>query len=309
MSSQEPSDEYSELDTGFIHFGLGGPTEVIRELWNEGYLLCHYENTASFSADDYEESASDLEALVEFVENGGICLSRLKRSYGSAGNRKLGVVEPGSDPIIIGVRKDGSLTREFISEKEAQFELEGNPEITHIYKGGKMRESDLRTLEADEYHLVPFEPPFVTFQHWNAVDRQLNALIRGEDLPPESPTSYSSFQIELLCEEYLRQTYSEYFPLIPVGGGSGTNAFDIIGGVGHARIYGEVKNKSSKPDDAISALKEKLAPGSILYCFTRTMPSEDVPEIEVVDLVEMLEELYSNRECRFMMDQMVSRQS
>lgn len=68
--------QYSDQNVYFHRLAPGSLTdEILHRFYDEGYVLCHYDSIASFSEDDYENGASDLEDIVDLAESGGICLS------------------------------------------------------------------------------------------------------------------------------------------------------------------------------------------------------------------------------------------
>lgn len=62
-------EEYSNLDVYFHRLAPRSPLDgVLRDFYKDNIVVCHYENRASFSDGDYDES-TDIEAMVEFAES------------------------------------------------------------------------------------------------------------------------------------------------------------------------------------------------------------------------------------------------
>lgn len=297
-----------DLDVYFHRLAPGRPSEkVLADFYDDGYILCHYDDKATFSEDDYTGGAADLEDMVEFAESGGICLIQLDadNEHYDRG-RKVGIVPPETDPFIIGVTSHGKRTKEYTNPEEAKRELEGNDEIEYIYKGVRLS-SEIRDLDSSEYFLSAYEPPSTTFTSWSVVNDQIRSLHAGEDLPTNEPTSYSPDQMERLCEEYLREEY-EYFPLIQPGGSSGINqSFDLIGGIDDYRVFGEVKNTSDISESTLDDLKDEANHQTKTFYFSRKKVDEPPKGVEVVLLSEVLGTLLEIDRTRRMMERMTAR--
>ncbi|WP_318569898.1 hypothetical protein [Salinigranum marinum] len=299
--------QYSELNVYFHRLAPGSPTdETLFKFYDEGYILCHYDDVASFSADEYENGAADLEDIVDFAESGGICLIQLDadNDYYDRG-RKLGVVTPETEPFIIGVDEDGTRTEEFTDPKEAKNHLEGHEEVTKIYKGVELQ-TEIRELTSHEYLLSAYEPPSTTFCRWRVVEDQIKALLSGEQLPIDESTSYSPDQTERLCEEYLREEY-QYYPLIQPGGSSGINqSFDLIGGIGDDSVFGEVKNTKGTSQSALDDLEDEANGQTRTFYFSRNPVKETREGVEIVLLEEVLEGLSGIDRTHRMMERMTT---
>lgn len=299
-------EEYSNLDVYFHRLAPGSPSdEVLRDFYTDNTVVCHYENRASFSDDDYDES-TDIEEMVEFAESGGICLIQLdaENEYYDRG-RRLGVVPAGTEPFIIGVESDGTRTQRFTDPDVAERELSENENVEYIYKAVQLQE-DVRQLSSGEFLLTSYEPPSTTFTPWYVVDDQIRSILSGESLPIEEPTSYSPDQTERLCEEYLREEY-DYYPLIQPGGSSGTNqSFDLIGGIGDERVFGEVKNTKGTSDSALDDLEAEASAGSRAFYFSRNSVDQSRDGVEVVLLNEVIETLQEIGRTNRMMEEMTS---
>lgn len=300
-------DSSDELAVYFHRLAPGKPSDdTLSEFYQDGYILCHYENVASFSEDDYEDGAADLEDMVEFAEEGGICLVQLDADNDDYDRgRKLGIVPPGSRPFVIGVDETGVRTEEYTDPVEAKRELEDDPEIEYIYKGVRLQE-EVRELQGAEYLLSAYEPPSTTFSSWYVVDDQIRSLVHRESLPADDPTSYSPDQTERLCEEYLREAY-EYYPLIQPGGSSGINqSFDLIGGIGDERVLGEVKNIKGVSNSALDDLESEADDQTQAFYFSRNPVDQSRAGVEIVmldDVIDTLEEIDRTRQ---MMEQMTT---
>jgi hypothetical protein len=318
--------EYNDLKTYFSRLAPSAPEEInsepagdrlIKELYDRRYIICHYDDIASFSEEDYDDSAADLEDVVngELVEEGGICLVQLDADndfYKQDGVRKIGVVPPGQEPVIIGAKadesEDGYSLEIYDDVEEADEELD--EEEHNIYKGVKMREKDSRDLSEIEYFLSRYEPPNTTFSSWYVVEEQLKALMKQEDLPSGEPTSYSPDHTEVLCEEYLREEYG-FYPLMQPGGSSGISEdFDIKGGIDDSIVFGEVKNTKNASEDALEDLQreyENHSESVMAFYFSRNEVDEEVEfEPGVILLDEVIETLRDTERTRRMMDEMTS---
>lgn len=297
--------KYDCMDVYFHRLAPGSPSDdVLNYFYQEGYILCHYENTASFSEDDYDGDAADLEDIVQFAEDGGICLIQLDadNDYYARG-RKIGVVSPHTSPIIVGVRADGSRTQNFTNPERAAVELENNPDIDYIYKGVQITD-EIRELPSERYRLSAYEPPSTTFSNWYVVDDQIRAFLSDEDLPIDEPTSYSPDQIELLCAEYLREQ-KDYYPLMEAGGPGGIGeSFDLRGGIKEDWVFGEVKNTKGISDSALSNLEEETGDGRCAFYFSRKPVENDRDGVEVILLEDVLALLKDDDRTRRMMKRM-----
>lgn len=299
--------DYSDLKVYFHRLAPGRPTdEVLYDFYRDGYILCHYENVVSFSEEDYDDGAADLEDMVDFAESGGICLIQLDadNDYYDRG-RMIGVVPPQTDPFIVGVHEDGTRTEEYTDPEKAEEALKGKEEIDHIYKGVQLQD-EVRELDSGEYLLSAYEPPSTTFCRWRVVEHQIQSLLSGEQLPIDEPTSYSPDQTERLCEEYLREEY-EYYPLIQPGGSAGINqSFDLIGGIGDKRVFGEVKNMKGISESALGHLEAETDDQTRTFYFSRN-PVEDPPDgVEIVLLEDVLSTLREIDRTRRMKERMTT---
>lgn len=277
-----------QMDVYFHRLAPGRPTEKsLYELYQDGYVVCHYDDTASFDEADYGDGAADLEAMVDAAEEGGICLVQL-----DAGNdhydrgRMLGVIAPGTEPVVVGVTEGGERTEEYTDPDAAAEALEGNEDVSRIYKAVEMAET--RELEAYEYQLSAYEIPYTTFSPWGVVEDQIRSFAGRESLPIDEPTSYSPDQTERLCEEYLREE-NGYFLLIQPGGKGGTNQdFDLIGGIRDQRVFGEVKNIKGVSEAALDDLEAEIGPETRAFYFSRNRVDASPDGVEVVLLEEVL---------------------
>lgn len=299
--------QYSDLKVYFHRLAPGRPSdEILSKFYKEGYILCHYDDVASFSEEDYVNGAADLEDMVDFAESGGICLIQLDANNNHYNRgRKLGVVPPETDPFIVGVHEDGTRTEEYTNSEEAKDALEGEEQIDYIYKGVQLQD-EVKELSSGEYLLSAYEPPSTTFCRWRVVEDQIQSLLNGEQLPIDEPTSYSPDQTERLCEEYLREEY-EYYPLIQPGGSTGINqSFDLIGGIKDDRVFGEVKNRKGISQSALDDLKEEAANQTKTFYFSRNPVDQSKEGVEVVLIDEVLETLREIDRTRRMKERMTT---
>lgn len=295
---------HSDLDVYFHRLAPSAPSDdALAKFYEDGYVLCHYGDKASFSVDDYSESPGDLEAMVDAADSGGICLVQLNAdNVNYERDRRLGIIPPGTDPFIIGVREDGTRTERYTDPDEAAQKMEAAPGVEYIYKGIQLQ--DIRILEPHEYLVSAYEPPSTTFCRWRVVEDQIEAFLRDEPLPSDEPTSYSPDQLERLCEEYLREEY-EYFPLIQPGGASGINqSFDLVGGIGDRRVFGEVKNTKEPSESALSDLESVTGEETLSFYFSRNPVEKPPDSVEIVLLEDVLDGLSEIKRTRLMMDRM-----
>lgn len=304
---------YQDMDVAFHHMGMAGPSEVVKDLWEQGYILLHYENKASFDRSDYSKKPKDIDTFNSAVTSDvpTICLSRIGNNHYNTSKRILGVIPANADRFVVGIPNDRASEYCVIHDLEEAVERED--EFSHIYKATKLRDSDQKMLDGSNYFLSAYEIPSTTFAYWKPVRRQLRAIMAGEDLPPTLPTSYSTEQIELLCEEFLRFVKPDYVPLMQTGGAVGTHEVDILGETETQLILGEVKNTSSKPDDAFQFLKniseeqEITSQKSVaFYLFSRRSPSNSVESVRHFSLESVLETLWENRDTRRVMKRMTA---
>jgi len=299
--------EYSDMPVYFHRLAPGRPSEeILYEFYKEGLIICHYENEASFSDNDYDDS-TDIEEMVQLAKSGGICLIQLDadNDYYDRG-RKLGVVTPGTEPFILGVGSDGTRTKRYTDSKEAKNVLENNDEIEYIYKAVQLQE-DVRELGSGEFLLSSYEPPFTTLTQWGVVDDQIRSILSDTPLPTDEPTSYSPDQTERLCEEYLREEYG-YYPLIQPGGRGGVNqSFDLIGGINNNRAFGEVKNTKGTSDSALNDLEAEAGSGKRAFYFSRNPVDQDRDGVEVILLEEVINTLQEISRTNLMMEEMTAR--
>jgi hypothetical protein len=297
--------DYSELDVFFHRLAPDcSSDETLAKFYRDGYVLCHYRDIASFSESDYSDS-TDIGEMVEATETGGICLVQLNASNDEYDRgRMLGVVPPESEPFFIGVEEDGTRSQKYTEPEEAKRDLEENEDIVHLYKGIELQE--LRELDAGEYLLSAYEPPYTTFTPWGATEEQIQALWNGEQLPIDEATSYSPDQTERLCEEYLREEY-EYYPLIQPGGAGGVNqSFDLIGGIEDDRVFGEVKNTKTISESALDDLEGETDSQTRAFYFSRKPVEETRDGVEVVLLTDVLDTLQDIDRTRRMMRRMTT---
>lgn len=297
--------DYFNLEVFFHRLAPSSPSdETLSEFYKDGYVLCHYDDIASFSEDDYEDGAADLENMVDAAESGGVCLVQLDADNDNYDRgRMLGIIPPETEPFIIGVEEDGTRSKKYTNLAEAKENLEGKEHIAHIYKGVRLQE-EVRELDAGEYLLSAYEPPSTTFCRWEVVEEQIRSLLKGEQLPIDEPTSYSPDQIERLCEEYLREEY-EYYPLIQPGGSAGVNQnFDLIGGIEADRVFGEVKNTKTISESALDDLEAEAGDQTRAFYFSRNPVEQTREGVEVVLLEDVLGTLREINRTRRMMERM-----
>ncbi|MFY4814594.1 hypothetical protein ACOJIV_18135 [Haloarcula sp. AONF1] len=299
--------EYSDMPVYFHRLAPGCPSEdVLYDFYQDGLIICHYENEASFSDEDYDDS-TDIEEIVQLANSGGICLIQLDagNDYYDRG-RKLGVVIPETEPFILGVRSDGTRTKRYADREEAQNVLENNDEVEYIYKVLQLQEN-IRELGPGEFLLSSYEPPHTTLTQWSVVEDQIRSILSDTPLPTDEPTSYSPDQTERLCEEYLREEY-EYYPLIQPGGRGGVNqSFDLIGGINNDRAFGEVKNIKGTSDSALNDLEAEAGSGKRAFYFSRNPVDQDVDDVEVILLEEVINKLFEIDRTKQMMKEMTGR--
>ncbi len=244
--------------------------------------------------------------MANAAESGAICLIQLNASNDNYDRgRILGVVPPETEPFIIGVEEDGTRSKRYTDPVKAKKQLENDEEISYIYKGIQLEES-IRQLDAGEYLLSAYEPPYTTFTHWGAVEEQVRSLLNDEQFPINEPTSYSPDQTERLCEEYLREEY-EYYPLIQPGGSGGVNQnFDLIGGIGEDRVFGEVKNTKTISESALDDLKSEAGDQTRAFYFSRNSVKQSPDGVEVILLADVLDTLQSIERTHKMMKRMTA---
>jgi hypothetical protein len=164
----------------------------------------------------------------------------------------------------------------------------------------------VRELDAGDYLLSAYEPPYTTFTPWEAAEEQIQSLWQGEQLPIGEATSYSPDQTERLCEEYLREEF-EYYPLIQPGGSGGINqSFDLIGGIEDDSVFGEVKNTKSISESALDDLEAEANNQTRAFYFSRN-PVEETPDrVEVILLADVLDTLQNVDRTQRMMERMTA---
>lgn len=297
---------YADLKVYFHRLAPGRPSdEILHRFYEDGNILCHYEDVASFSEEDYDDGAADLEAMVDFAKSGGVCLIQLDADNNAYDRgRKIGVVPPETEPFIVGVHEDGERTEKYTKPGEAKEALK-KEEPAYIYKGVRLEE-EVRELDSSEYFLSAYEPPSTTFCRWKVVEDQIQSILSGEQLPIDEPTSYSPDQTERLCEEFLREEY-EYYPLIQPGGLGGINQnFDLMGGIGDDQVFGEVKNTKEVSESTLDALEAEANDQTRTFYFSRNPVHQSRDGVEVVLLDEVLEALQENDRTYRMMKRMTT---
>lgn len=310
-----------ELDVKFNHLGMspvadGDGSPVLQHLYQEGYILCHYDDEASFDPTKYNKETGDLESFASAIRDDSryLCYIRLSRDNGSDGTRKLGILEPKAEPRIIAARKNsdsmagdrvsGYEIREYPESGIATAQQELGSEDWRIYKGAKL--DDVNQLSPEE-HAGLKEVPSSTWSNWDPAD-QIYDLFSGRDLSPGDPGSFSPTQMEVLCNEFLRVVRPDYCSIMDPGGPSGTGDLDLIGYGEETRIIGEVKHTSGSPskDDLNVLQKQSQRANTDAYLFTRTSPQEDYPEITEISLVTVVETLNEIDRVKNVMEKMVS---
>ncbi len=280
-----------------------GGGELMAEFFDRGWIVGHYEDKASFDSDAYDDNgAYQLEQMRERAESSEAYLCSLRvakkisvpegvTSQGhpiTAENRKIGIIEPNTTPMYVFNRQGDGFETFPIDEDSAVREAFQQSSADHLYKVVPMGD-DTRIIRGDQYRLNEYETPN-TFSSWDTFAPQLQALYEGEKLPKDSPTSYSSDQTELLCEEYIRKIHSSFFPLIQTGGSTGTNqGVDILGEASGQTIIGEVKNKNELEDDVLATLRNYSVDDVEAYYFLRGGGTAD--GVNVVAIERVLEEL------------------
>lgn len=309
------------LDVKFNHLGISDVADdsgspVLEHLYQEGYILCHYEDVVSFDPTEYGDDTGDLESLVDSIRDDStyLCYVRLSRDNGSDGTRQLGLLKPETEPRIIAARKtsdsiaggrvDGYEIREYPESDITTAKQELDSEDWRIYKGAQI--DDVKQLSPEE-HAWLNEVPGTTWSNWNPAN-QIYDLYAGNNLNPRDPRSYSPTQVELLCGEFLRIVRSSYCPVMDPGGPSDTADLDLIGYDAGTRVIGEVKQIRGSPsaDDLKVLGAQSQKADTDAYLFTLTSPQEDYSEITEVSLNTVVETLYEIERTRRTMDQMVS---
>lgn len=280
-----------------------GGGERMAEFFNRGWIVGHYDNKASYDSDDFKQGgANQLELMRDCAESSEphLCSLRVAKKIDipnkktSEGNpitsehRKIGVVEPETTPLYgFYTEEKGYQTFPVGQESKAQDSFDQSS-ADYLYKIVPMSGGS-QVISGSEYRLNEYETPN-TFSPWNTFGPQLEALYNGEDLPELSPTSYTSDQTELLCEEYIREIFPRFFPLIQTGGSTGTNqGVDILGEASEKTIIGEVKNKSHIEDGVLETLRNYTADEVEAYYFVRGGGSAD--GVNVISIETVLEEL------------------
>jgi len=287
------------------------------DFYDRGWVVGHYEDRASFDADQYEDrGAWQLDKMRKAAESSEayLCSLRLASKISipdgattqgqkiTSGQRKIGVIEPNTTPRYVFASEKGGYKTFPIGQEEATEQAFNQSNADHLYKVVPLGEKT-RIIEANRYRLNEYETPN-TFSPWETFTSQLQSLYLGETLPEMEPESYTGDQTELLCEEYLRVIRSKFFPLMQTGGATGTNqGFDILGEADGVPVVGEVKNKSSIDSDIVEDLREHASKGADAYYFVRGGGSRD--GITVVAIEEVLEVLSKNYH-RKMLNRMTS---
>lgn len=311
----------SEFDAKFHHIGVGSvnngsDSPVVKYLYENGYILCHYEDVISFDTKDYEKDTGDLESMVDAIrdESSYLCYVRLARGHGSDGTRRLGRLDSNTEPQIIAAREttdevensgvEGFEIREFSESKLEAAKRDLNTDEWKIYKGAQL--TAVKEL-APEEHTGVSEVPSTTWSNWDPVE-QVFDLYEGNNLNPRDPRSFSPSQTEQLCEEFLRLARPSYRPLVEPGDHRGTDDLDLIGYDDDTRVIGEVKNTTSPPSSSdLSAVDAQSHDSNTdAYLFSRTPPESDHPEVTVINLTTIIETLYENQRTRELMERMVS---
>jgi hypothetical protein len=282
--------------------GAGG-AELNADFFERGWIVGHYDNKASFDSEDYgQRGANQLEKMRKKAESSDpyLCSLRVAKRIGvpdertsdgqliTSEDRKIGVIEPDTTPMYVFRRDEDHYESFNIGEKEAAKAAFQEASADNLYKIVPMGD-DQRVIRGDNYRLNEYETPN-TFSPWNTFAEQLQALFEGEKLPKMSPTSYTSDQTEVLCEEYIRTLFPEFFPLIQTGGSTGTNqGVDILGEAGGKTIIGEVKNKDYLEEDVLSTLRNYSVDDVEAYYFIRGGGSAE--GVNIVAIETVLEEL------------------
>ncbi|MCU4800244.1 hypothetical protein OB920_07665 [Halobacteria archaeon HArc-gm2] len=311
----------NDLDAKFHHIGVGSVNDgsdspVVKYLYENGFILCHYEDVISFDPKDYDGDTGDLEPMVDAIRDDSsyLCYVRLARGHGSDGTRQLGRLEAKSEPQIIAAREtnhksgnnevEGFEIQEFPESELEAAKQELNSDAWKIYKGAQL--TAVKQLSPEE-HTGLSEVPFTTWSNWDPAE-QVFDLYEGNNLNPRDPRSFSPPQTERLCEEFLRLVRPNYCPLVEPGGSHGTGDLDLIGFDDRTRVLGEVKNTTSPPSesDLNAVATQSRDPNTDAYLFTRTPPENDYPEVIVINLSTVIETLHENQRTRKLMERMVS---
>lgn len=295
-------DSISDMEATCACLACRGGGERIADFYDKGWVVGQFEEKASFDGGDYDHRG--IWQLVEMRKaaqssESYLCTLRIAKKIKipegrttqgkevTAEQRKIGVIKPETTPMYAFQRPCGKYdTFPKEQQKKAESEFE-NSEADHLYKVVPL--DDTRVIDGEHYRLNEYETPN-TFSPWDTFSQPLQALYCGEDLPKMSPTSYTSDQTELLCAEYLRTEYPEFYPMMRTGGSTGTHeGLDILGKEDGKTIVGEVKNKSGLDSDVLQTLRRYTENDAEAYYFIRDGGS--AKQVNIVEIETVLEEL------------------
>ena len=295
------SEAVAEMEGMCACLACSGGGERMADFYEKGWVVGHYDELASFDNDDYGGGgAYQLEAMKEKAEDSDqyLCSLRIAKKIDipddraiegkqlTSEQRKLGVIDANTTPMYVFEGDSGYETFPVGNEDKAKAEFEASS-ADYLYKAIPLTETKI--VAGDEYQLNEYETPN-TFSPWGSFSEQLQALYNRNDLPKLSPTSYTSDQTELLCEEYIRVVHPEFYPLIQTGGATGTReGLDIIGAENGTSIVGEVKNKNEIEEDVVKTLRNYSDRDAEAYYFIRGEGT--AKDLNVVNIQTVLEEL------------------
>jgi len=280
-----------------------GGGKRMADFFERGWIVGHYDEEASFDSDNYDQGgANQLEQMRECAESSEpyLCSLRVAKKIDlpnrktaqshtiTSEMRKIGIIEPETAPRYAFADGEGGYQTFLVGQESKAEDAFENSSADHLYKIVPMG-NNAKIIHGSKYRLNEYETPN-TFSPWNTFTPQLEALYDSDSLPEMSPTSYTSDQTELLCEEYIRKRHEEFFPLIQTGGNTGTNeGIDILGEASGTTIIGEVKNKNEIDNDVLTTLRNYTVDEAEAYYFVRGGGS--AKEVNVTAIETVLEEL------------------
>lgn len=225
-------------DTIFIRHKLMTTADIVETLWREDVIAVHYVNDESTDPEHYRSigertAATVLARLHACIETGAIVAASYREL--KPGMLKVGRIDPGGSRLE---------ARRFRDARRGEL----------IYKTVNLVK--VRNISLSQYPvLMGIQPRGGTLTGWKSAATILQSILRNDPLPI-APASLHYSQLEVLCQEYLRQTGQLKGLLAPIG--RGMYEVDICGMTHEGKLlFAQVTHHDDKASTVEKA--ERLA--------------------------------------------------
>lgn len=298
--------DYGTLPVMYIRHLTNISKEGLRDLCEQNLIGVHWKDIRSRDPTDYDNGATDIEALNDIDETGAIVAAYYGSDTEKDGKSREGIHK---SKMFIGVVPPDT------------FEYHQFPKLNGentTYKTLQFDEDTLKSVSvAERPDLFSDVPARGTIKSCDKTEDRLREIVNPKRSPSpiDSPNYVDHNEFEHICTQYLNliEFPGEFYTVISPGGKDGNmEVIDINGGVGDRPVVAQVTQASGLGEvkQKVQTLEKEFVDHEFVYMFgpekyVEKFKSNDV--VEYVGAQTVFEELNTNPKTRPLMARLPQR--